>query len=98
APELRRSGIHCGWVNPGLVRTEIFSEDFWKHIPPGGERSMLEPWVLSAPIVDVIEKERAGVTVPRRMAAASLLRHVAPRPFPMGMRRTYEASLRRSTE
>jgi len=98
APELRRSGIHCGWVNPGLVRTEIFSEDFWKHIPPGVERTMLEPGVLSAAIVDVIEKERPGVTVPRRMAGASLLRHVAPRPFRMGMRRTYEASLRRSAE
>ena len=97
-PELRRYGIHCGWINPGLVRTEIFTDDFWKHIPPGVERTMLEPGVLSAAIVDAIERERPGVTVPRRMAAPALLRHLAPRPFRMGMRKTYEAALRRAGE
>lgn len=98
APELRRSGVHCGWVNPGLVRTEIFTDEFWKHIPPGVERTMLDPGVLSAAIVDAIERERPGVTVPRRMAVPALLRHIAPRPFRMGMRRTYEATLRRGGE
>jgi uncharacterized protein len=98
APELRRSGIHVCWINPGLVRTEIFSEDALRHLPKGAERTWVEPGVLSAAIIDCIERERAGLTVPRYMAISAVLRHVAPRVFRAGIRRTYEGTLRHDAE
>jgi short-subunit dehydrogenase len=94
APELRRNGVHIGWINPGLVRTEIFSEDALRHLPKGAERTWIEPQVLSAAIIDCIKRERAGLTVPRYMAFSAVLRHVAPAVFRAGIRRTYEGTLR----
>ena len=98
APELARAGVHCGWVNPGLVRTEIFSEAALRHVPPGVTRSFLEPEVVARAIAGVIEHERAGVTVPRMMGLPPLVRHLAPRLYRGGLRRTYEGTLRRDAE
>lgn len=94
APELHRYGVHICWVNPGLVRTEIFTEAALRHLPKGSERTWVEPPAVSKAIIDCIERERPGVTVPKYMAMSALLRHVAPRPFRAGMRRTYESTLR----
>lgn len=93
-PELRRHGVHVGWVNPGLVRTEIFSEVSLRHIPKSAQRTWLEPDALSRAIIDGIEHERPGMTVPRYMAMSVLARHLAPRLFRAGLRRTYESTLR----
>jgi len=95
APEVRRDGIHVCWINPGLVRTEIFSEDALRHLPPSSRRTWLEPKVLSRAIIRAIEGERAGMTVPRAMAFAGVFRHVAPPLFRLGIRKTYEGTLKR---
>jgi short-subunit dehydrogenase len=97
-PELLRHDINVCWVNPGLVRTEIFTEASLRHLPPSAARTWLEPGVLSAAIVDAIEHDRAGITVPRVMALPAVFRHLAPRLFRAGLRRTYEATLRRDQE
>ena len=94
-PELRRDNVHVCWINPGLVRTEIFTEESMRHIPPSQRRLFIEPGVLSTAIVGAVEHERAGRTVPRTMAYAGVLRPLAPALFRVGLRRTYEGTLRR---
>ena len=97
APELRRYGVHCGWVNPGLVRTEIFSDEALRHVPPRVRGSMLEPAAVARAIAGVIEHERAGVSVPRTMGLPPLVRVLLPRFYRGGLRRTYEGTLRRDS-
>jgi uncharacterized protein len=95
APELARKGVHLCWVNPGVVRTDLFTPEALRHLPPSASRTWLEPVRVSAVIVDTVRRERAGVTVPRSLAAAAALRHLLPGPFRAGVRRTYEGTLRR---
>lgn len=94
-PELAHQGIHVCWVNPGLVRTEIFTEDALRHLPQASKRSFVEPEVLSTAIIDAIEREKPAITVPRYMVAFGLVRHLAPPVFRRGLARAYEATLRR---
>jgi uncharacterized protein len=94
APELARRGVHCGWVNPGLVRTDIFSEEALRHVPRGVQRSFLEPADAARAIVAAAEKERAGVSVPRILGLPPVVRQVLPRLYRAGLRRTYEGTLR----
>jgi len=98
APELARAGVHCGWVNPGLVRTEIFSEEALRHVPPRVRRSFLEPAQVARAIAGAVERERAGVTVPRLMGLPPVVRQVLPRLYRGGLRRTYEGTLRRDAQ
>jgi short-subunit dehydrogenase len=95
APELARFGVHCGWVNPGLVRTEIFSEEALRHVPPRVRRSFMEPPAVARAIAGVVEHERAGVSVPRAIGLPPVVRQLLPRLYRMGLRRTYQATLRR---
>jgi uncharacterized protein len=98
APELARVGVHCAWVAPGLVRTEIFSDEALRHVPPRVRRSFMEPRVVAAAICDLIEREGAGVSVPRAIGFPPLVRQLLPRLYRTGLRRTYEATLRRDAE
>jgi short-subunit dehydrogenase len=98
APELARHGVHCGWVNPGLVRTEIFSEESLRHVPPRVRRSFLEPEVVARAICALVEREGAGASVPRAMGFPPLVRQLLPRFYRAGLRRTYQATLRRDAE
>jgi short-subunit dehydrogenase len=98
APELRRSGVHCGWVNPGLVRTEIFSAEALRHVPPRVRRSFQSPERVARAIVAAAEHERAGVSVPRTMGFPPVVRQLLPRLYRTGLRRTYEGTLRRDGE
>jgi short-subunit dehydrogenase len=95
APELARLGVHVCWVNPGVVRTDIFTAEAIRHLPPSAARTRLEPGRVSAAILDAVRRERASVIVPRSLAVAAVLRSVLPGPFRAGVRRTYEATLRR---
>jgi short-subunit dehydrogenase len=95
APELARLGVHVCWVNPGVVRTDIFTADAVRHLPPSAARTRLEPGRVSAAILEAVRRERPSVTVPRSLAVAAALRSVLPGPFRAGVRRTYEATLRR---
>lgn len=96
APELERRGVRLCWVNPGVVRTGIFTPEALRHLPPSAARTRLEPGEVSAAIVDAVRHDRRRVTVPRSLAVAAALRHVLPGPFRAGVRRTYEATLRRN--
>ncbi len=98
APELARHGVHCAWVNPGLVRTEIFSEEALRHVPPRVRRSFVEPEVVARAIADLVERGGAGVSVPRAIGFPPLVRAVLPRAYRIGLRRTYQATLRRDAE
>lgn len=98
APELARDGVHCAWVNPGLVRTEIFSDEALRHVPPRVRRSFVEPEVVARAIADLAERGGAGVSVPRAIGLPPVVRAVLPRAYRMGLRRTYEATLRRDAE
>jgi short-subunit dehydrogenase len=98
APELARSGVHCAWVNPGLVRTEIFSDQALRHVPPRVRRSFMEPEVVARAICALVEREGAGVSVPRGMGFPPLVRQLLPRFYRAGLRRTYENTLRRDAE
>jgi short-subunit dehydrogenase len=98
APELARLGVHCAWVNPGLVRTEIFGDEALRHVPPRVRRSFMEPEAVARAICALVEREGAGVSVPRAMGFPPLVRHLLPRFYRAGLRRTYEATLRRDAE
>jgi uncharacterized protein len=98
APELARAGVHCGWVSPGLVRTEIFSQEAMRHVPPRVRRSFLEPEVVARAICSLVESEGAGVSVPRAIGFPPVVRHLLPRLYRAGLRRTYEGTLRRDAE
>jgi short-subunit dehydrogenase len=95
APELARAGVHCAWVNPGLVRTEIFSDEALRHVPPRVRRSFMEPERVARAICALAEREGAGVSVPRAMGFPPLVRQLLPRFYRIGLRRTYDATLRR---
>jgi short-subunit dehydrogenase len=95
APELAQHGVHCAWVNPGLVRTEIFSDEAMRHVPPRVRRTFMEPAVVARAICALVEREGAGVSVPRAIGFPPLVRQLLPRLYRAGLRRTYEATLRR---
>jgi short-subunit dehydrogenase len=95
APELARAGVHCAWVNPGLVRTEIFSDEALRHVPPRVRRSFMEPERVARAICALVEREGAGVSVPRAIGLPPVVRQLLPRFYRIGLRRTYEATLRR---
>jgi len=54
--------------------------------------------VVARAIGALVEREGAGVSVPRAIGFPPLVRAVLPRAYRMGLRRTYEATLRRDAE
>jgi hypothetical protein len=58
----------------------------------------MEPEVVARAICALVEREGAGVSVPRAMGFPPLVRHLLPRFYRAGLRRTYEATLRRDAE
>jgi short-subunit dehydrogenase len=85
--ELAGTGIHVGLVTPGAIDTEIWE----KQAEPVAFRGRKTPAsAVARGILEVIEKRRRELTVPRRNAglvAARWLRRLAPALLLAGMRR-----------
>jgi short-subunit dehydrogenase len=85
--DLDGSGIHAGLVIPGPIDTEIWSK---LEEPPAYRGRKYPPERVSDAILEVVEKRRFEITVPRRnppLVAASLLRRLWPSLLRRGMRR-----------
>ena len=82
-------GIHVMVVYPALVRTEMFTPDVIPRMPPGSQRSFLEPPEFSRRVLRALERGRYEVTVPRYVGIAYVIRELLP-----GFHRRMTARLR----
>lgn len=76
--ELAPLGIHVMVVYPALVRTEMFTPEVLARMPPGSQRSFLEPPEFSRRVLRALERGRYAVTVPRYVGIAYLIRELLP--------------------
>ncbi|UCE85115.1 MAG: SDR family NAD(P)-dependent oxidoreductase [Deltaproteobacteria bacterium] len=85
--DLAGTGIHAGLVIPGPIDTEIWSK---LEEPPAYRGRKYPAERVSDAILEVVEKHRFEITVPRRsppLVAASLLRRLLPALLRRAMRR-----------
>jgi short-subunit dehydrogenase len=83
--DLAGSNIHVALVTPGPIDTEIWEKD---ETPSGYQGVKHPPRIVTAAILDAIERRRHEVIVPRwspQLLAARLLRTVAPSLLRAGM-------------
>ncbi|HEY8155827.1 MAG TPA: SDR family oxidoreductase [Myxococcota bacterium] len=76
--EVEDAGVHVLTVCPGTVRTEFFDEEALRRMPPVSRRMMIEPEVLIDAILRALARGKREITVPRGIAAAYVMRAVAP--------------------
>jgi short-subunit dehydrogenase len=60
------------------VRTPFFDSEALERMPASARRSMVEPEPLVDEIMGALANGRRELTYPRHIAAAYLLRHLAP--------------------
>jgi short-subunit dehydrogenase len=76
--ELEDDGIEVLTVCPGTFRTDFFDSEALRRMPPVALRSMQEPEVLVEAVIGALAKGKREITVPRRFAAAYVVKAVAP--------------------
>ena len=76
--ELAPLGIHVLVVYPALVRTEMFTPEIMARMPPGAERSFLEPAAFSRQVLRALARGRFEVTVPRYVGLGYVVRTLCP--------------------
>jgi short-subunit dehydrogenase len=76
--EVEAAGVHVLTVCPGTVRTDFFDEEALARMPPISRRLMIEPAVLVDAILRGLARGKREITVPRGIAAAYLMRVLAP--------------------
>jgi short-subunit dehydrogenase len=76
--EVEAAGVHVLTVCPGTVRTDFFDEEALARMPPISRRMMIEPEVLIDAIFQGLARGKREITVPRGIAAAYVMRAVAP--------------------
>jgi short-subunit dehydrogenase len=76
--EVEDAGVHVMSVLPGVIRTPFFDSDMLERLPPVARRSMVEVDGLVDAILQGLSRGRHQVTHPRRMAAAYVVRVLAP--------------------
>jgi len=76
--EVEDAGVHVLTVCPGTVRTDFFDEEALARMPPISRRMMIEPEVLIDAIFQGLARGKREITVPRGIAAAYVMRAVAP--------------------
>jgi len=76
--EVEDYGIHVLTVCPGSIRTDFFDAEALARMPPVAKRSMSEPEPLVDAILQALRSGKHEITFPRPIAAAYLVRAVAP--------------------
>src|SRR5262245_1177169 len=81
AYELAPLGLQVMLVYPALVRTEMFTPEIVARMPPGSERSFLEPPEFSRRVLRALERGQYEVTVPGYVSLGYVVRTVFPALF-----------------
>lgn len=76
--ELEDSGVHVLTVCPGAIRTSFFDAEALRRLPPVAQRWMVEPDALVHAVLDALARGRRSLTYPRALAAAYVVRALAP--------------------
>ncbi len=76
--EVEDEGVHVLTVFPGVVRTAFFDEAAWRALPAVARRQAVEADALAKAILRALRHGRRELTVPRALAAAYLVRSLAP--------------------
>lgn len=93
--EVEGQGVHVLTVCPGTIRTEFFDNEALEHMPPAARRMMADPEPLVDAIIRALARGKHEVTFPRRIAAAYVVRALAPEFLRRNVRRTTVAALER---
>ena len=65
-------------VHPALVRTEMFTPEIMARMPPGSERSFLEPPEFSARLLRALARGKYVVTIPGWVGVGYVVRTLVP--------------------
>lgn len=86
--ELEDDGVHVLTVCPAIVRTDFFDEEALARMPPVSKRTMLEPDVLVDAVIKALAQGKHQITVPGRLAAAYVVKALAPGLLRRGVKRS----------
>jgi short-subunit dehydrogenase len=76
--EVEDAGVHVLTVCPGAIRTPFFGPEELERMPPVAKRSMIEPEPVIEAVMRALRRGAREITVPRGIAAAYLVRAIAP--------------------
>lgn len=93
--EVEDAGVHVLTVCPGTVRTDFFDQEARDRMPPVARRTMIEPERVVDAIVSGLARGKREITVPRGIAAAYVVRALAPSFMRRNTKRTTIEALRR---
>ena len=93
--ELEDAGVHVLTVCPGTVRTDFFDQEALERMPPVSQRSMIEPEPVVEATLAALAHGKREITVPRSIAAAYVVRAVAPGFLRRNVKRTTIGAMRR---
>jgi len=86
--EVEDAGVHVLTVCPGTIRTEFFDEEALERMPPVARRMMVDTGPLVEAIIAALAAGKHEITFPRKIAAAYLVRALAPVLMRHSVRRT----------
>jgi short-subunit dehydrogenase len=89
--ELSAHNVGVSVVNPGVVDTSFFEargHPYVREFP-----KLISPEQVADALIGAVERERLETFVPRWFAAAVAIRHLAPRLYAWGTRRSFGAEL-----
>jgi short-subunit dehydrogenase len=93
--ELDNSGVHVLTVCPGTIRTPFFDQEALERMPPVAKRSMIDPEPLVEATMKALATGKRELTYPRPIAAAYVIKAVAPGFMRRNVKRTTIDAMRR---
>ena len=96
--ELEDDGVHVLTVCPAIARTEFFDDEALTRMPPVSKRSMIEPEVLVDAVIKALAQGKHQITVPGRLAAAYIVKALAPGFLRRSVKRNTIEALAKSQE